>query len=36
MNLNDDDDDDSGTILRVAIADDHKLLADAVSSMLGG
>ncbi|MDG1075074.1 MAG: response regulator transcription factor [Planktotalea sp.] len=36
MNLNDYDDDDSGTILRVAIADDHKLLADAVSSMLGG
>ena len=36
MNLNDDDDDDRGTILRVAIADDHKLLADAVSSMLGG
>jgi DNA-binding NarL/FixJ family response regulator len=36
MNLNDDDDDDSVTILRVAIADDHKLLADAVSSMLGG
>ncbi|EDZ40877.1 two component transcriptional regulator, LuxR family [Rhodobacteraceae bacterium HTCC2083] len=34
--MNDDDDDDSGTILRVAIADDHKLLADAVSSMLGG
>jgi len=36
MNLNEHDDSDNSTNLKVAIADDHKLLADAVSSMLGG
>lgn len=37
MIIHDQDDDDvNDTTLKVAIADDHKLLADAVSAMLGG
>ena len=38
MNLSERDDEagDNENTLKIAIADDHKLLADAVSSMLGG
>ena len=38
MNLSERDDEtgDNENALKIAIADDHKLLADAVSSMLGG
>jgi DNA-binding NarL/FixJ family response regulator len=38
MNLSERDDEagDNENMLKIAIADDHKLLADAVSSMLGG